>query len=86
MMKFLVISNESQKKKALQPTGYSKTSKKGLNQKITQKRVYYRSVVARDVTRDSVIITRDLTVIRNHTDGKSKGHKLVNRAEIRENI
>jgi len=31
--------------------------------------------VVRDVTRDSVIITRDLAVIRNHTDHKSQGHK-----------
>ena len=31
--------------------------------------------VVRDVTRDSVIITRDLVVIRNHADCKSQGHK-----------
>jgi hypothetical protein len=31
--------------------------------------------VVRDVTRDSVIITRDSAMIRNHTDCKSQGHK-----------
>ena len=35
----------------------------------------------RDVTCDSVIITRDLAVIRNHTIGKSQGHKIANRAQ-----
>ena len=36
---------------------------------------------ARDVTRDSVIITRDSSVIRNHTAGKPQGHKNANRAQ-----
>lgn len=33
----------------------------------------------RDVTRDSVIITRDAGVIRNHTDHRSQGHKRRNK-------
>ena len=37
--------------------------------------------VVRDVTRDSVIITRDSAVIRNHTDCKSQGHKTANIAK-----
>ena len=40
-------------------------------------------VVERDVTRDSVIITRDSAVIRNHTDCKSQGHKTANIAKRR---
>ncbi len=38
--------------------------------------------VAREVTRDSVIITRDSTVIRNHIAGKSQGHKTAKIAQI----
>lgn len=37
----------------------------------------------RDVTCDSVIITRDLAVIRNHTDCKSQGHKAANATQRR---
>jgi hypothetical protein len=40
--------------------------------------------VVRDVTRDSVIITRDSAVIRNHTDGKSQGHKTTKIAKEKE--
>ena len=32
-------------------------------------------MLGRDVTRDSVIITRDLAVIRNHTGDISQHHK-----------
>ena len=83
-MKFVVISNESQKKKASETTEHSKISKNGLNHKITEKRGFYRRLVMRDVTRDSVIITRDLAVIRNHTDGKPQGHKTGNIAQKQE--
>lgn len=40
----------------------------------------------RDVTRDSVIITRDLHVIRNHTNHKSQGHKIGVKTTIRTKI
>ncbi len=33
----------------------------------------------RDVTRDAVIITRDLGVIGNHTGHRSQGHKMRNK-------
>jgi len=37
-----------------------------------------------DVTRDSVIITRDTGVIRNHTHHISQGHKRRNKSQPRQ--
>jgi len=37
-----------------------------------------------DVTRDFVIITRDLPVIRNHTNHKSQGHKVEMKQQLEE--
>lgn len=74
-MRFPVISKESQKNRQIVSTTNSKSPKNEAKQKIAKKRTPSRKGVMRDVTRDSVTITRDLAVIRNHTDCKSQGHK-----------
>ena len=56
------------KERALKPAEISKTCKNGLNCKIKQKQALFRMGIARDVTCDSVIITRDSVVIRSHMD------------------
>ncbi len=39
-----------------------------------------------DVTRDSVIITRDLPVIRDHTNHKSQCHKVEMNQQLKESM
>ena len=56
---------------------FEKPKKRGKTENSPKKALSIKGVV-RDVTRDSVIITRDLAVIRNHTDCKSQGHITVN--------
>ncbi|PVX25001.1 MAG: hypothetical protein CW691_05900 [Candidatus Bathyarchaeum sp.] len=65
------ITNEN----ASNPTTNSKSLKNKLKHKRGQKTAHLRRGIGRDVTRDSVIITCDSVVIRNHTKDKSQGHK-----------
>ncbi len=53
---------------------------KGNKSRNSLKKGPFKKKLVRDVTRDSVIITRDLVVIRNHTYHKSQGHNTANRA------
>ena len=62
VMRFPVISKESQKNRQFISTANSKNPKNEAKQKTAQKSAPSRKGVMRDVTCDSVIITRDLAV------------------------
>ena len=63
------------------PNSLLEKPEKGNKARNSLKKGPFKKKFVRDVTRDSVIITRDLAVIKNHTDRKSQGHKTAIRAQ-----